>query len=142
MKPKHQRMAFLVLGALLVSFAAYLILTAFEDSIVFFYTPKQMIEKKIQSKTRVRLGGMVVKGSIQKKGVITQFKVTDFEETFTVHYRGILPDLFREGQGVVMEGELINKDTFKAKTVLAKHDETYMPPEVAKALNDVHGEKK
>lgn len=137
MKPKHQRMIFLGLGSMLAGFALYLILSAFEDSIVFFYTPQQVHEKKIQPSARIRLGGMVVKGSLKKEGLKALFNVSDFKRTIAVHYEGILPDLFREGQGVVMEGQLIDYRHFTAKTVLAKHDENYMPPQVAKEMNKV-----
>lgn len=142
MKTKHQRMIFLSVGAAFIGLALYLILTAFEDTLVFFYTPQQMIAKKIPLHTKVRLGGMVQKGSVEKKGLKVKFKVTDFEETFSVQYEGFLPDLFREGQGVVMEGKLIRPKVFQANTVLAKHDETYMPPEVAKSLKEMHGDDK
>ena len=104
----------------------------------FFFSPTEILEKEISSKENVRLGGMVKKGSVKKKEIEielkkvqeTVFTVTDYEKEISVYYIGILPDLFSEGQGVVVEGNLINKNKFKAKVVLAKHDENYMPPEL------------
>lgn len=135
MKPKHQRIVFLGLGVLMVSLAIYLILSAFEDNIVFFYTPSQLYEKNIQLNRRIRLGGMVVKGSLKKDGLNSEFKVSDSKKIISVNYHGVFPDLFREGQGVVMEGELTDFTHFKAKMVLAKHDENYMPPQVGNKMH-------
>ena len=109
-----------------------------KNNLVFFFSPTEILEKEISSKENVRLGGMVKKGSVKKKEIEielkkvqeTVFTVTDFEKEISVYYIGILPDLFSEGQGVVVEGNLVNKNRFKAKVVLAKHDENYMPPEL------------
>ena len=134
MKRKHKRLTFIVITLCLLGAAASLILTALEDNIVFFYSPTDLIEKKTQSGQRLRLGGLVTENSVKKPGGgVTVFKVTDTTKTVTVRYKGILPDLFREGQGVVVEGHF-EAGTFQAEEVLAKHDENYMPPEVAEAI--------
>ena len=138
MTPKRKRL-WLVLGSLgTLGVAAALVLTALSDNIVFFYSPTQIAEKKIPPERRFRMGGLVEAGSVKKSadGQITSFKVTDTHKTVSVVYRGLLPDLFREGQGVVAEGSLGADGVFAAREVLAKHDENYMPPEVAKALKE------
>jgi cytochrome c-type biogenesis protein CcmE len=132
-KPKHQRLALLGLGALALAGAAALVLTAFEDNLVFFHTPTELATKAPPPGLRLRIGGLVEQGSVVKQGNDVRFKVTDMKHTVAVTYRGILPDLFREGQGVVAEGTF--KDgVFAASEVLAKHDENYMPAEVVEAL--------
>ena len=114
--------------------AAALMLAAFEENIVFFYSPTDTIKKKITDGRRFRLGGLVEEGSVKKSAdAVVKFRVTDLTTAVPVSYKGILPDLFREGQGIVAEGRL-SGGVFKADEVLAKHDETYMPPEVADAL--------
>lgn len=128
MKAKYQRLIFLSLGGVVLGCATYLVVSAFEESITFFYTPTQLEQKKIPLHTRIRVGGMVEKGSINKGDLQVTFQLTDFEKEITVSYKGILPDLFKEGQGVVAEGELVSPRVFKAKTILAKHDEKYRPP--------------
>ena len=134
MKRKHKRLTFVVISLCLLGAAAGLILTALEDNIVFFYSPTDLIEKKTHSGQRLRLGGLVAENSVKKPGGgVTVFKVTDTAKTVTVRYKGVLPDLFREGQGVVVEGRF-EAGTFQAEEVLAKHDENYMPPEVAEAI--------
>ncbi|MEK9673440.1 MAG: cytochrome c maturation protein CcmE [Rhodospirillaceae bacterium] len=134
MKRKHKRLTFVGIGLCLLGIASALVLTAFEDSIVFFHSPTDVAEGKVQPDRRVRLGGLVADGSVKKQaGAITAFVITDGANTVPVTYKGILPDLFREGQGVVTEGRLV-AGTFRADEVLAKHDENYMPPEVAEAL--------
>ncbi len=134
MKRKHKRLTFVAIAFVLLGISAALILTAFEDSIVFFYSPTDLAEKKVADGRRIRLGGLVEEGSVEKAGgAITLFRVTDLRTAIAVSYKGLLPDLFREGQGVVAEGRL-KAGTFIADEVLAKHDETYMPPEVADAL--------
>jgi len=134
MKRKHKRLTFVAIALLLLATAAALVLTAFEDSIVFFYSPTDLAEKQPGPALRLRLGGLVEEGSVEKPGgAVTQFRVTDTANVVAVSYRGILPDLFREGQGVVAEGHL-KGGVFVADEVLAKHDENYMPPEVAEAL--------
>jgi cytochrome c-type biogenesis protein CcmE len=118
----------------LLAVAAGLILAAFEDNIVFFYSPTDVAEKKIAEDRRIRLGGLVEEGSVKKTGgAIVTFRVTDLTTVIAVTYKGLLPDLFREGQGVIAEGRL-KGGVFQADEVLAKHDETYMPSEVADAL--------
>ncbi|MCH7864267.1 MAG: cytochrome c maturation protein CcmE [Proteobacteria bacterium] len=134
MKRKHKRLTFVIIAMSLLGVAAALMLTAFEENIVFFYTPTDIIEKKITDGRRFRLGGLVEEGSVQKAtGAVVNFRVTDLTTAIPVSFKGILPDLFREGQGIVAEGRL-SGGVFRADEVLAKHDETYMPPEVAEAL--------
>ena len=136
MTPKRKRL-WLVLGSLCtLGVAAALVLTALNDNIVFFYSPTQVAEKQPGPDRRFRLGGLVEPGSIRKQGMEVRFVVTDLHKTVPVVYRGLLPDLFREGQGVIAEGTLGADGTFAAREVLAKHDEKYMPPEVAKAIKE------
>jgi cytochrome c-type biogenesis protein CcmE len=112
-------------------------MVALRDSIVFFHTPSDLSAKAVPVGQRIRLGGLVATGSVKRgQGADVEFAITDTAEQVTVHYRGVLPDLFREGQGVVTEGKLEDGKVFRADTVLAKHDENYMPPEVAKALKE------
>jgi cytochrome c-type biogenesis protein CcmE len=136
MKRKYKRLSFVGLGVLILSAAGSLILFAFKDNIVFFLSPTEITEKflinKISAQQRLRVGGLVEKGSVTK-GVVNRFKVTDLNKSILVEFKGLLPDLFREGQGIVAEGRYDNA-VFIASEVLAKHDETYMPPEVAEAL--------
>lgn len=135
MTRKNRRAVFILTGLAILGFAVGLILYATRGNITFFYSPSEIAQKHIAPETRIRLGGMVVKGSLEHSGSATvTFKVTDFVNTVPVTYTGILPDLFREGQGIVAEGELRPDGYFVADTVLAKHDEKYMPPEVADAL--------
>jgi cytochrome c-type biogenesis protein CcmE len=117
-----------------LAFAVGLVLTAMRDSIVFFNSPTDVVEKKVQAGTRIRLGGLVQPGTVIRKDVDATFDISDGKNVVRVSYRGILPDLFREGQGVVTEGTLIDATSFRADSVLAKHDENYMPKEVADAL--------
>ena len=136
MKPKHKRLVFVGLGMCLLGLAAILVLTALEDSVVFFQTPSQVAEKHIAEDRRLRVGGLVEEGSVQRgTGAEVRFRVSDLVNTVAVSYHGILPDLFREGQGIVVEGR-IRDDVLVADQVLAKHDEKYMPPEVADALKE------
>ena len=135
MTRKQQRSAFILTGLVILGLAAALVLTALRDTIVFFYTPSEVVAKKVSPGTRIRLGGLVADGSVERlPGAKVRFTVTDTEQTMSVTYAGILPDLFREGQGVVTEGKLLASGEFEADTVLAKHDENYMPKEVADAL--------
>ena len=114
-----------------------LVLFALRDTIVFFHTPSDVAEKQIPAGKRIRLGGLVAEGSVKRgEGTKVEFAITDTLKTIPVSYNGVLPDLFREGQGVVAEGKLDAAGRFVADTVLAKHDENYMPPEVAKALKE------
>jgi cytochrome c-type biogenesis protein CcmE len=135
---RKQRRGVLVgisVGVLMV--AVGLVLYALRDSIVFFHTPSDLAEKHIAPGERFRLGGLVAAGSVKRgDGAKVDFVVTDTLKDVPVTYEGVLPDLFREGQGVVAEGKLTPEGLFVADTVLAKHDETYMPPEVAKALQE------
>lgn len=135
MKRKHQRMTLLGAGGLAVAAAAALVLTAFEDNIVFFHSPTELSERDFAPTQRLRIGGLVEAGSVAKAadGVSVSFTVTDTAKSVPVTFKGILPDLFREGQGIVAEGHL-REGVFVATEVLAKHDETYMPPEVAEAI--------
>jgi cytochrome c-type biogenesis protein CcmE len=120
-----------------LSVAVFLVLFALKDTIVFFHTPKEVVERQIPAGKRIRLGGLVAKSSVKRGlGQTVEFAVTDTVQTIQVRYTGILPDLFREGQGVVTEGVLDTAGHFLADTVLAKHDENYMPPEVAKSLKE------
>ena len=134
MKRKHKRLTFIVIALCLFSTAAGLILMALEDTIIFFYSPTDLIEKNTDPKQRLRLGGLVAEKSLKKLGdAMITFEVTDAVKTVRVRYKGILPDLFREGQGVVTQGRFVS-GIFEADEVLAKHDENYMPAEVADAL--------
>lgn len=135
MKRKHRRLSIVLLALLALGGAVALVMAAFEENIVFFFSPTEIAEKQITADQRLRVGGLVEEGSVSKAedGVTVQFAVTDTVNKVPVAYKGILPDLFREGQGVVIEGRLVN-GVFKADNVLAKHDENYMPPEVAEAL--------
>ncbi len=124
-------------GVIVLMIAGLLVMTALRDTIVFFHTPSDVKAGKVKDGQRFRLGGIVLEGSIKRgAGTDVGFAVTDKGSTLEVTYRGVLPDLFREGQGVVAEGRIDQGGVFRADTVLAKHDENYMPPEVAKALKE------
>ena len=133
---KKKRLYTVIAGLTMLGVAAALVLTAFEDNIVFFYSPTDIAEKALRPGQTVRLGGLVQAESVKKAsdGVTTEFVITDTNKTISVRYAGLLPDLFREGQGVVTQGSLGPDGTFVASEVLAKHDENYMPKEVADAL--------
>ena len=135
MTRKQRRAVFIVTGVAILSLAVLLVAVALRDTIVFFHTPNEVAEKAIPPGKRIRLGGLVAEGSLKRgAGTAVEFTIADTVKTIPVSYTGVLPDLFREGQGVVAEGMLDASGRFLADTVLAKHDETYMPPEVAKAL--------
>ena len=136
MTRKQKRLTLIGLGLGGLALAAGLVLFALQDSIVFFYTPDDVAQKHMAEGKRFRLGGLVEKGSVKRAGTHVEFVVTDTVKTLPVVYEGVLPDLFSEGQGVVAEGSLDGAGVFRADNVLAKHDETYMPPEVAKALKE------
>ena len=146
MKLKTQRL--LKVSSLLIIFliGCSILFYNLKNNLVFFFSPSEILEKEISSKENVRLGGMVKKGSVKKKEIEielkkvqeTVFTVTDFDKEISVYYIGILPDLFSEGQGVVVEGNLINKNRFEAKVVLAKHDENYMPPELDNIVKPIN----
>jgi cytochrome c-type biogenesis protein CcmE len=137
MTRKQRRLAIIAGGVSVLAVAVLLALFAMKDSIVFFNSPTDVVEKHVAPGARIRLGGLVAPGSFSKvsgEALAVRFQVTDGNHTIAVTYQGVLPDLFREGQGVVAEGTLDDGGGFKADNVLAKHDETYMPKEVADAL--------
>ncbi len=126
---------FILAGVGILAAAVFLVMFALKDTIVFFHTPRDVVEKQIAPGKRIRLGGLVEQGSVKRgQGLSVEFAITDTTRAIPVRYTGILPDLFREGQGVVAEGRLDAAGVFVADTILAKHDENYMPPEVAAAL--------
>jgi len=133
---KTRRLYIVLIGMTMLGLAAGLVLFAFQDSLVFFYTPSDVVGKDIKPGQRVRLGGLVAEGSVEKDGTTVRFVVTDMMAELPVSYTGILPDLFREGQGVVAEGSLLPNGSLEATSVLAKHDENYMPKEVAEKLKE------
>lgn len=141
MKPRHKRMAAIGLGVVALGAAAALVLNAFEQNLVFFFTPSQVAAHEAPQGRTFRIGGMVEKGSVKREGVQVRFLVTDTAKTIPVLYSGALPDLFREGKGVVAQGQLGADGVFRAREVLAKHDENYMPPEAAHALEKAGLEK-
>jgi len=134
MKPRYKRAAIALGIVSAVGIAAALILNAFNSNLVFFYTPTQVANHEAPQGRSFRVGGLVEAGSVKRDGVTVRFTVTDTAKTMTVRYEGILPDLFKEGKGVVAQGQLASDGEFVAREVLAKHDENYMPPEAAEAL--------
>lgn len=134
MRRKQRRLVLIALCGVVLSAAAALVLYGLSGEIVFFRTPAELAGKPPSPGERLRLGGLVETGSVRREGDRVRFVVTDTVATLPVDYRGLLPDLFREGQGVVAEGRLGEDGVFYAETVLAKHDEKYMPPDVAAAL--------
>jgi cytochrome c-type biogenesis protein CcmE len=139
MTVRQRRTVMVILVVIGVSIATGLGLTAFRKNILFFYNPSQIVAGEVPSDTNIRVGGLVVDGSVKRQSgsLDVEFSLTDMTETITVVYSGILPDLFREGQGIVAMGKLGPNSVFEASEVLAKHDEEYMPPEVADALAKV-----
>jgi len=135
MKTRHKRLAIAGGVVLVIAAAAALILNAFQSNLVFFFSPTQIESKEAPVNRTFRLGGLVVAGSVKRTGVAVDFMVTDTAKSVPVHFDGILPDLFKEGKGVVAQGKL-QDGVFVAKEVLAKHDENYMPPEAAEALKN------
>jgi cytochrome c-type biogenesis protein CcmE len=135
MKARKQKLALLTLALLALSGATLLVLNAFQSNIVFFFSPSEISQGKAPANTTFRVGGLVEQDSVKRSsdGLNIEFRITDLAQSLPVSYTGILPDLFREGQGVVAQGMLINGH-FQAEQVLAKHDENYMPPEAAAAL--------
>ena len=135
MKPRHRRIVLIVAGVAGLAIAAWLVLSAFQQNLVFFFTPSQVVANEAPQGRTFRVGGMVESGSVKRQtdGVTVNFVVTDTAKSITVTYKGVLPDLFREGKGVVTQGRLEN-GLFVASEVLAKHDENYMPPEAAEAV--------
>ena len=143
MHPKRKKRLYLILLMVVgVGIGIALTLNAFNDNLMFFYSPTEVIAGEAPSGHPIRVGGLVTTGSVkrQENGLTVNFDVTDNAETVTVEYTGILPDLFREGQGIIARGELDTDGVFVAEEVLAKHDENYMPPEVAAALQTAHEE--
>lgn len=136
MTRKQKRLAVIAGLAIVLAIAATLIFTALRDQIVFFYSPSELQEKSVPVGQAVRIGGLVKGGSCDRQGDTISFVVTDGDTEISVDYTGILPDLFREGQGVIAEGSLAAPDKFAASTVLAKHDENYIPKELADTLKD------
>jgi cytochrome c-type biogenesis protein CcmE len=136
MKPRHKRIAIIGGGVIALSVAVGLVLNAFRSNLVFFFTPSQVAANEAPTDRTFRIGGMVETGSVKRHtdGLTVSFKVTDTAKTIGVVYTGVLPDLFREGKGVVAQGRLGADGIFKASEVLAKHDENYMPPEAAHAI--------
>ncbi|MGO1119379.1 cytochrome c maturation protein CcmE [Rhodovibrionaceae bacterium A322] len=135
MTRKRRRLYIVLMAVLCLGAATALVMTAFEDNLLFFYSPSDVKEKGLPEGRMARLGGLVAEGSVEQQGgTLVTFAITDGPNTLNVVYDGILPDLFREGQGVVAEGMLQPDGRFRAVEVLAKHDENYMPPEVAEAL--------
>lgn len=138
MKAKHQRLILILISLVIASLAVKLILRNFQDNLLFFYSPTEFIEKGISSDKKVRIGGIVKDNSLVKAtdSLKVEFIIADFKNEIKVEYEGILPALFREGQGMVANGNISDNGVFIATELLAKHDENYMPPEVAKALED------
>jgi cytochrome c-type biogenesis protein CcmE len=134
MKPRRKRLAIIVGVVAAVGVAVALVLNAFQSNLVFFYSPSQVAAKEAPVGRTFRLGGMVTNGSLKRDGLDVRFLVTDTVQTIPVRYQGILPDLFKEGKGVVAQGQVGADGVFVAREVLAKHDENYMPPEAAAAL--------
>jgi cytochrome c-type biogenesis protein CcmE len=138
LKTRHKRIVLIVGGLVILGLVATLVLNAFQSNLVFFFSPTQVAAGEAPKGKTFRIGGLVKEGSIKREadGVTLRFVVTDTEKDLTVAYKGILPDLFREGKGAVAQGKLSDDGLFTASEVLAKHDENYMPPEASKALDD------
>ena len=135
MTRKQRRGVLIGSGVAILTVAALMVMFALKDSVVFFHTPSDILEKKVQAGERIRLGGLVANGSVKRgEGLAVKFTVTDTLKEIPVEFSNVLPDLFREGQGVVTEGKLDPVGVFQADSVLAKHDENYMPAEVKKSL--------
>jgi len=140
MKPRSKRIAMIAGGLAALAAAATLVLTAFQQNLVFFFTPSQVAANEAPQGRTFRIGGMVETGSVRRQpdGVTVRFIVTDTAKSIPVVYQGALPDLFKEGKGVVAQGRIGPDGVFQAKEVLAKHDENYMPPEAADAVKRAH----
>ena len=143
MKPRQQRLVAIGAGVALIAIAAALVLNAFEGNVVFFFSPSQVAAREAPLEKTFRVGGMVEQGSLRRRadGLTVEFVVTDTAKSLPVVYTGILPDLFKEGKGVVTQGRLGPDGVFRATEVLAKHDENYMPPEAAAAMAKAHADK-
>ncbi|HET7671644.1 MAG TPA: cytochrome c maturation protein CcmE [Burkholderiales bacterium] len=142
MKPRHKRLMWIAFGLAALGVATALVLTAFNKNLVFFFSPSDVAANKAPVGRTFRVGGMVEKGSVKREGVEVRFVITDTAKTMPVVYRGQLPDLFREGKGVVAQGQLGPDGVFSAREVLAKHDENYMPPEAAHAVEQAQKAQK
>ena len=140
MKTRHKRIALIVGGLAILGLVVALVLNAFQSNLVFFFSPTQVVAGEAPKGKSFRVGGLVKAGSIVREadGVTLRFVMTDIENDMIVAYKGILPDLFREGKGAVAQGKFGDDGVFVASEVLAKHDENYMPPEAAQALGDAH----
>ncbi len=140
MKPRHRRFAWIGAGVLVLAAAVGLVLNAFQSNLVFFFSPTDIVENRAPQGRAFRIGGMVVEKSLTRApdGLTVRFNVTDTAKTVAVVYTGILPDLFKEGKGVVAQGRIGPDGVFHATEVLAKHDENYMPPEAAAAIDKAH----
>ena len=139
MKARHKRLGFLVVGLTVLGVAAVLVFRALDSNLSYFYSASEVVHNQAPKDHVFRLGGMVVDGSLKRaEGLTVNFTVTDNASNVNVQYTGILPDLFQEGQGVIAQGKLNNDGVFIADEVLAKHDETYMPPEVADSMKPMH----
>jgi cytochrome c-type biogenesis protein CcmE len=138
MKARHRRLAWIAAGVAVLAIAAGLVLNAFQSNLVFFFSPTDIVEKRAPQNRAFRVGGLVEERSVRRDGLTVRFNVTDTAKTIAVEYTGILPDLFREGKGVVAQGRLRDDGVFTASEVLAKHDENYMPPEAAAAVSKAH----
>jgi cytochrome c-type biogenesis protein CcmE len=141
MKPRHQRFLLIALGIAALAIAGMFVLNAFQSNLVFFFTPTQVSQGEAPKGRAFRVGGMVKEGSLKKDGENVEFVVTDFAHDVPVTYKGMLPDLFKEGKGVVAQGKLSADNQFTATEVLAKHDENYMPPEAKHALDKAEAAK-
>ena len=144
MKPRHKRMAIIAAGLASLGIAAALVLNAFQSNLVFFFSPSQVVANEAPRGKAFRIGGMVETGSLKREndGLTVHFRVTDTAQTIPVVYTGILPDLFKEGKGVVAQGRLQPDGAFAATEVLAKHDENYMPPDAAHAIEQAQKAQK
>ena len=144
MKPRHKRIAVITAGLAALGIAAALVLNAFQSNLVFFFSPTQVLANEAPHGKAFRIGGMVETGSVKREndGLTVRFRVTDTAQTIPVTYTGILPDLFKEGKGVVAQGKLSAGGEFQATEVLAKHDENYMPPDAKHAIEQAQKAQK
>ena len=144
MKPRHKRIAIIAASLAALGIAAALVLNAFQSNLVFFFSPSQVEANEAPRGKAFRIGGLVETGSVNRQddGLTVRFRVTDTAKTITVVYTGILPDLFKEGKGVVAQGRLGAGGVFEATEVLAKHDENYMPPDAAHAIEQAQKAQK
>jgi cytochrome c-type biogenesis protein CcmE len=141
MKRRHKRVAFIVVGLAGLALAAFLVASAFRNNLVFFFSPTQVAAKEAPVDRTFRIGGLVQEGTLQRDGLTVRFVVTDTAASIPVVYKGILPDLFKEGRGCVAQGKIGSDGVFQAEQVLAKHDENYMPPEAGAAIDAAKHER-